>query len=344
MQQRNRIQSAMRNPKSAIGFTLVELLVVIGIIVLLIGILLPVVAGVRKSAYAAASAQQISRLTAGIEAYYGEHNAYPGPLSHNQIVLGASLPGIKPPASGKTVPPLKGVTMSENLVLGVVGGLEPATGSVLGVYSEDRISSRLGVMGLNPIAPKGSRPYIEVSSSELSLLQGDAKPYQSEYGGPAGGDSPIPEFVDHFPDSLPVLYYRARRGAPGVISDKGVGAKAYQYDVQQNRGYLEPTAPPKGYGIGGTGPHGLTKVPPELLLNSPSPPPTPEAPWGVGGSGGAPYGAFTYFANPQLTAVSLPRKNEMGTPRQKDGYILISPGKDRVYGTRDDITNFGPIQ
>ena len=30
-------------------------------------------------------------------------------------------------------------------------------------------------------------------------------------------------------------------------------------------------------------------------------------------------------------------------PRQKDSYILISPGADRVYGTADDITNFGDV-
>ena len=44
-----------------------------------------------------------------------------------------------------------------------------------------------------------------------------------------------------------------------------------------------------------------------------------------------PYDAYPYFENP-----SMPN-----TPRQKDGYVLISAGTDRVYGTPDDITNFG---
>jgi hypothetical protein len=29
--------------------------------------------------------------------------------------------------------------------------------------------------------------------------------------------------------------------------------------------------------------------------------------------------------------------------REKDKYILISAGPDRVYGTDDDITNFGSV-
>ncbi len=35
--------------------------------------------------------------------------------------------------------------------------------------------------------------------------------------------------------------------------------------------------------------------------------------------------------------------SNIGVPRQKDGYILISAGPDRVYGTTDDLTNFGPV-
>ena len=334
-------QFRIRNPKAAVGFTLVELLVVIGIIVLLVGILLPVVHGVRKSAYAAASGQQIARLTAAIEAYYGDHKAYPGPLSNDQIISGgSSSTGTLPTnLTGETV------TMSENLVFGLVGGLKPSTSASAPVeYDVERIASRMGPMGLNPVAPKGGRPYIEASASELSLPTRDpkttAKKYQSEFGGPAADDSKAPEFVDHFPDSLPVLYYRARRGAQGVIADKGTGPTAYQYDVQQNVGYLKKGAPTTG--IGGNGPHGLAELGAPNLITDGTAVRPPEAPWGNGGGVKA-YTAWTYFANPQLTPSTPKPTLANGTPRQKDGYILISPGKDRVYGTRDDITNFGSV-
>jgi hypothetical protein len=32
------------------------------------------------------------------------------------------------------------------------------------------------------------------------------------------------------------------------------------------------------------------------------------------------------------------------TPRQKDGYILVAAGSDRMYGTNDDIVSFGSVQ
>jgi hypothetical protein len=45
----------------------------------------------------------------------------------------------------------------------------------------------------------------------------------------------------------------------------------------------------------------------------------------------------TNLNSPQTT-------NATGAPRQKDGFILIGAGIDRIYGTLDDNTNFGPVQ
>jgi type II secretory pathway pseudopilin PulG len=322
--------------RSAIGFTLVELLVVIGIIVLLIGILLPVVRGIKQSAYAASSGQQIARLTSAIESYYSDHRAYPGPFSNDQIITGGSGTGAAFPT------PIGGerVTMSENAVLGLIGGLKLTNAGI--EYDPERIANRLGPMSLNAVAPKGGHTYLEVSAAELSLasIPKNTKPYQSETGGPVATDSQVPEFLDAFPDSLPVLVYRARKGAPGVISNNN-SPSALQYDVQQNYGYLNPGGGKTG--IGGNGPHGLTEVGQPYLITDGTKVQRPEAPWGNAGGVKA-YTAWTYFANPQLTPTTPPPTLATGTPRQKDSYILISPGKDRVYGTRDDITNFGGVQ
>ena len=47
-----------------------------------------------------------------------------------------------------------------------------------------------------------------------------------------------------------------------------------------------------------------------------------------------PLPAFPYLQNPQIPF----------TPRQKDGYILVAAGSDRMYGTNDDIVSFGSVQ
>jgi hypothetical protein len=65
-----------------------------------------------------------------------------------------------------------------------------------------------------------------------------------------------------------------------------------------------------------------------------------------------PYDAYPYFRNQSLSspsesdtatytaaATTPPLRNDV--PYGKDGYILISAGADRVYGTRDDETSFG---
>ena len=55
-----------------------------------------------------------------------------------------------------------------------------------------------------------------------------------------------------------------------------------------------------------------------------------------------PYDAYPYLRNPQLSG---PQNSNTATqvPREKDKYILISAGPDRIYGTNDDITNFGSV-
>jgi hypothetical protein len=68
--------------------------------------------------------------------------------------------------------------------------------------------------------------------------------------------------------------------------------------------------------------HGLKTVDPNALLS-----PKDDADYVF------PFDAYPYFKHPTL----------LDTPRQKDGYILISAGADRIYGTRDDITSFGAV-
>ena len=61
-----------------------------------------------------------------------------------------------------------------------------------------------------------------------------------------------------------------------------------------------------------------------------------------------PYDAYDYFVDPasyDRTQASTPTAAQLAAKRvrKKDSYVLVSAGKDRIYGTADDITNFGSV-
>lgn len=59
------------------GFTLIELLVVIAIIAILAGLLLPVVANVRKKGYETKAKTEVKSIETALKQYYAEYGKYP---------------------------------------------------------------------------------------------------------------------------------------------------------------------------------------------------------------------------------------------------------------------------
>ena len=294
------------------GFTLVELLTVIGIIILLLAILLPVVSQVRVRANVANTQQQMSRIMSACVNYYHEFNAYPGPIADSQL-------------SNTGINGAKQITSSENLVLGLLYYLQPpprigqpAT-FVPDSPTGTQTKSSHDPIGLNPLHPGVSYHFIDYLPDELTPSPPGTASSLLYAGGQKGNpaDSVVPEFLDKIPDPMPILYLRAHPGAPnGPANTVATADNTTQYNYSQLA----------SYGCTVRGSSGATWMPfdakelqqlNKLKTNNQ-----------LASDVSDPFLNFNdYFLNPNIANV----------PRGKDGFILISAGADRTYGTKDDI-------
>jgi len=74
------------------AFTMIELLVVIGIIVVLIGLLVPVISKVRLTAKTADVTNQMHRISAAIGNYFNDFQGYPGATANKDFTPSAVPP------------------------------------------------------------------------------------------------------------------------------------------------------------------------------------------------------------------------------------------------------------
>lgn len=357
----------MNTSRRAAAFTLIELLVVVVIITILISILIPVISKVRQSAYATNTGAVVQSLTGAIQQYQQTFSAYPGPLADNQLYPNSTLIAGIPASAVYDVTPtlLQNVTGTENLVLGLMGGLQPRNPPGPGwQFNRDIVGN--GPRSLNPSSPKKFNGFL--SGVQLTERP-DTAPSAVQYGkykdnSGEASDSNIPELLDRFPIPMPILYLRARVGAGGVVSIAGrdsanapvIGLDASnnpiptQYDLNYILPYTNTTigegknldtyyqgniSSPQYPGGSLTPYHGLKTVNLNAVM-------TPAA-----ANYFIPADAFPYFRNDALSNPgpdgNWGTADDVPVPRQKDAYILISAGKDRVYGTEDDITSFGAV-
>lgn len=323
------------------GFTLVELMTVIAIIVLLVGILIPALHSARTQAKQTATGALLSSLDRGCELFRGDLKRYPDSRGPNPF---EGDPDIRAMGAQWLAMQLVGVDSR--------GFVEPALKNDSGATP----SSRDGVIDLDDwddwysLTPTREYtrlgPYADVDAKSLrTVTTFEEDNPDTPAPGPLADQSAdwslgrLPFFVDAF--GYPVLYYRAnpRMDAPFTTltpndGDFSVG----RYDQSDNAWFT-----------GSDGANGRWPI------DSPG--------WDLTGTANYPYNTFAHALGdfgyePDQTTWPLPRtfaefvcdenvfanteRSGQGRlwPVKPDTFLLISTGKDGVYGTGDDITNF----
>src|SRR5438132_43032 len=117
----NKVRTRARSNQPQLGFTLVELVVVIAIIAVLIGLLLPAIQKVREAANERQATLKLRQIASAQKAFFRSHGAYAG--SFDQLGLGGEFVCSNPDCSSR-----QNQGYIYQLVLDTSGGVWRATG------------------------------------------------------------------------------------------------------------------------------------------------------------------------------------------------------------------------
>ena len=299
----------IRQPENKTGFTIVELLTVMSIIVILIGLLVPALSMAKRYATDVKQRAQFHGIDVALQLFSSEfegypdsdyldedNKQYPGATRLCEAMVGQDLLGFHPASR----------FMADCTTDGTNGIYDNPPGSPLFPNTTDNLQTRRG-------------PYLQLEKANAYKLE-------DIYGAAGTGDLEPELFVlcDEYARvknkstgrkiGMPMLYYKA--DTAGIRHDPNSNyLPVVGDDKGQIYNYLD-----NDYLVG---------------LGKPwDPPPAP---------GGVP--AHPMYTEPERFYEST--KNEKiaitdGRPYRSDSYILISAGFDGLYGTRDDIFNFEP--
>jgi prepilin-type N-terminal cleavage/methylation domain-containing protein len=321
--------------RSRPGFTLVELMTVIAIIVLLIGILIPALSSARKQAKQTATAGLIKSIGSGCEMFRGDFKQYPQSRGRNPFeaasedisLMGAQWLALQlMGADGSGIVDWRDVKNDSNddKVIDQEDwndwyALDPSRQYTrMGPYAEVDAKSMRTVWSL------------QQESSELADVEFVPEPLADFVNDWSNGR--VPFFMDAF--GYPIIYYRAnpKTEAPFTTGTPGSDFVVGQYDQADN-----------AFFTGSDGNNGRW--------------PVVSGGWDLSGSGQLhPLGTFGY----ERDQIEWPEADTFAAficdqniyentarasggrlwPYKPDAFLLISPGEDALYGTGDDVTNF----
>jgi len=321
------------------GFTLIELLVVIAIITLLIGILLPALSKAREHSQKVKVKATLKSIGDGAELYRNDNKSDSSERERNGYPPSAM--GEDPAVTGTQ--DIAGAHWIARHLMGKDGnGYAPRRNAAADLQNPGDAAEQVAWYEYTNGAPNVDRvgPYME----GMKLEKTEDLPGADDADNPAQAIKTQEEqvFVDTF--GYPILYYvanamqasrtRANLATYGTASDEpGIfNFRDNGLFTGQCQGTLtNPSmcALPK-WDFGASREHpleffGQANPPdPQTILNDTQ--------------------CFQYYildrALYEASYDSANPQNATAKPYRKDTFLLISPGKDALYGTQDDVTNF----
>jgi len=250
------------------GFTITELLVVIGIIVLLAGILLVALGRVRTTALETTTIGTMQSFSQACDAFQTEHQQYPGVIPESVLARAIAADSITVSASGIAVGTEPTFTSMENALLHLMGGyrvvspsdiqgntpavqryddfVNAATNSGAPLYEftfpvgddqQWQLAVNLRQIGEGPVINRQQYgPYFTPGPRVVAAVEGQW---------PLNGTEPDAESVDpvELPDLLdawgqPVLYFRQVRSSGPLTAEASDTSVRPQFYLEGAKGYL----------------------------------------------------------------------------------------------------------
>lgn len=359
------------HPSRRSAFSLVELLTVIAIIVLLIGLLIPALSAVKDKANSAATAATIGSLSTACETFRADQQiggAYPPSASDSRATFGgpnANRPllyrAMNPYATGTGSPaatpnlPISGAGLLVWALMGADGAGTPGftnfrESNPYWGNSTDNLSGGAYEIDQTTRTPRKARfgPYIDQSKVKLSRrndnqnvqdppqsirqhFEIEAETKAAEALGRLPARRMYPMFLDSF--GGPILYFRADVAGVQAVDNspndsQAQGSGLGKYHFRDNSELLNDNAQP-------------------LVLSANN------KHHNLDDDGNFPYPPNNAFDMSNQNAVrNMGRTNRFAayvrnknstsilTAQRADSYLLISAGRDGLFGTGDDITNF----